>query len=91
MFGTRVACAYHTPFSPCFGLLLFSLRVANYVCAVLRRYTQFEYALLQDSVRYFAAEGAQLVAVYDTARFLALVDRRLQVSVLWAMYGCALF
>jgi hypothetical protein len=47
-----------------------------------RRYTQFEYALLQDSVRYFAAEGAQLVAVYDTARFLALVDRRLQVGVL---------
>jgi hypothetical protein len=47
-----------------------------------RRYTQFEYALLQDSVRYFAAEGAQLVAVYDTARFLALVDRRLQVRCL---------
>jgi hypothetical protein len=60
-----------------FGRLLFSLWVLLH-----RRYTQFEYALLQDSVRYFAAEGAQLVAVYDTARFLALVDRRLQVSVL---------
>jgi glutathione S-transferase len=47
---------------------------------VLDKYHQFEYVLLQDSVRFFAAEGAQLVNVYDTARFLALVDRRLQVG-----------
>lgn len=54
-------------------------RLCRMLC-VLDKYHQFEYVLLQDSVRYFAAEGAQLVNAYDTARFLALVDRRLQVA-----------
>ena len=49
---------------------------------VLDKYAQFEYVLLRDSDRFFETEGAQLVNVYDTARFLSLVDRRLQVSIL---------
>jgi hypothetical protein len=59
-------------------------RLCRMLC-VLDKYHQFEYVLLQDSVRYFAAEGAQLVNVYDAARFLALVDRRLQVRPLWSV------
>jgi hypothetical protein len=77
---TSVACVYHTPLVH-IRLRAF-LTVCSYPVLLPCRYTQFEYALLQDSVRYFATEGAQLVAVYDTARFLALVDRRLQVGVL---------
>jgi hypothetical protein len=58
---------------------------------VLDKYHQFEYVLLQDSVRYFAAEGAQLVNAYDTARFLALVDRRLQVASVCRINMCVHF
>ena len=56
-------------------------RICHMLC-VLDKYAQFEYVLLRDSDRFFETEGAQLVNVYDTARFLSLVDRRLQVSIL---------
>lgn len=55
---------------------------------VLDKYAQFEYVLLRDSDRFFETEGAQLVNVYDTARFLSLVDRRLQVSILSVVVQC---
>jgi len=55
-------------------------RLCRMLC-VLQQYHQFEYVLLQDSVRYFSAEGVQLINAYDSARFLALVDRRLQECV----------
>lgn len=44
----------------------------------LNLYPQFEHALLKDSERYFASEGNLCIETYDTAQFLALVDKRLQ-------------
>lgn len=58
---------------------------------VLDKYTQFEYALLQDSVRSFSREGSQMVGSYDTARFLALVDRRLQVLFFYFSFFLFMF